>query len=190
MEITYDTANSAEDLHQILALQQSNLRGNINKNEAATQGFVSLTHTYDLLKQMSHPYPHIVARHDGQVIAYALIMLREMAPWIPELEDLFTHISESTYRGKCPDDASYFVMGQICVHKAFRGMGVVQKMYQTMAERMHAHFDYVITDISAMNPRSLKAHEKVGFETLAEYQTETGDPWVIVIKDLKNEIDF
>ena len=46
-------------------------------------------------------------------------------------------------------------------------------------------FPYLITEISARNPRSVRAHEKVGFKVVHSYQVTDPKPeeWIIVLWD-------
>lgn len=45
---------------------------------------------------------------------------------------------------------------------------------------MSRDFDLVITEIDLANPRSIRAHEKAGFEEIDEYRSADGRDWVIV----------
>jgi predicted GNAT superfamily acetyltransferase len=70
-------------------------------------------------------------------------------------------------------------MGQIWVAKAWRGQGLVGALYGGHRHYYSAHFDAVVTEISMANPRSLKAHQKVGFETIDRH-FENGHDWAVV----------
>jgi len=74
-------------------------------------------------------------------------------------------------------------MGQICVAKSHRRMGVFKGLYNYMAKVMKAQFDKIITEVSANNQRSLDAHLYSGFNILLEY-TAAKEKWVIVERDL------
>ena len=42
-------------------------------------------------------------------------------------------------------------------------------------------YDFMVTEVAARNTRSLRAHERVGFETLRVYDDpETGEGWHVV----------
>ena len=77
---------------------------------------------------------------------------------------------------------TYFVMGQVCVAKDFRGQQVFSDLYQKMKTEMSSHFDCIVTEIATRNTRSIRAHEKVGFETIHIYEDET-EEWAIVAWD-------
>jgi hypothetical protein len=74
----------------------------------------------------------------------------------------------------------YYVMGQVCVAKSWRGTGVFDHLYAAHRKHLHGRFDACVTEISVRNTRSLKAHMRVGFEELERYRDAT-DEWVVVI---------
>jgi ribosomal protein S18 acetylase RimI-like enzyme len=75
-------------------------------------------------------------------------------------------------------------MGQIGVHKDYRGRGLVQMLYDKHREMYSSRYDFIITEIATRNTRSLRAHEKVGFKTIHHFTDETDD-WDIVSWDWK-----
>ena len=182
MMINFTVSQSQEDLIQILELQQINREQTISKKDAIEQGFVTVAHDFDTLKAMNASYPHIIAKSGGQVIAYALVMLREFEKKIPVLVPMFETINATSYQGELLGDASYFTMGQVCVDKAFRGQGVFSGLYQKMKEEMSPHFAYLITEVATRNTRSMRAHEKVGFQVIKEYVAD-GEQWAIILWD-------
>lgn len=186
--IIYTQAKTSEELHQILALQAANLSKNISKAEAISQGFVTVQHDFELLKAMNEPFPHIIAKDGDKVIGYALVMLRSFADKISVLFSMFEMINESTFNVKSINDSTYFTMGQVCIDKDYRGQGVFQNLYETMQKHYANDFQYLITEISARNTRSLKAHGKIGFQDLKVFtDKESGETWHLVIWDWQNE---
>jgi len=181
--IEYATAQSDADLLQIIELQKENLEQSISEEELQAQGFVTVVHELPLLKAMNHPHPHIIAKADGRVIGYALVMLRNFREDIPVLIPMFEEIDRIPYHGTLLGDTSYFVMGQVCVQKAFRGQGVFEGLFDKMRAEYQSHFDYVITQIAERNPRSTRAHEKVGFQVVHRYSMEGVEDWLLVLWD-------
>lgn len=182
--ITYTQAKTTDELQQILALQAANLPQNISETELKKEGFVTVHHNFELLEAMNYPFPHIIAKDGDQVVAYALVMLRKFADKIPVLTSMFEMINESTFKEKSVNDSTYFAMGQVCIHKDYRGKGLFQNLYKTMQQHYSNDFQYIITEIAARNPRSLRAHSKVGFEDLKVFKDkEFGELWHLVIWD-------
>lgn len=179
MEIQFTTAKSTQDLQQILALQQANRPKNLTTAEVKDQGFVTVEHDFALLKKMNAPFPHIVAKAGNQVVAYALVMLSSLRNDIPVLVPMFEKIDDLVVDGKAMSELSYVVMGQVCVGKNYRGQGVFAGLYKKMAMEMKQDFDYVITEIATRNTRSMRAHEREGFQILLEFEDGV-EEWAIV----------
>jgi predicted GNAT superfamily acetyltransferase len=74
----------------------------------------------------------------------------------------------------------FYVMGQICVASRYRGRGVFDLLYGAHREHLRGRFDSVVTEVATRNPRSLRAHGRVGFEELERYRDAT-DEWALLI---------
>lgn len=185
--IIYTISEDQSDLEGILKLQQENLPKHLDQVIIQREGFVTVEHNLELLSQMNTPHPHIIAKHGSDVVGYTLVMLKEMAASIPVLVSLFQQIDQLQYKGQRLSESSYFVMGQVCIAKSHRGNGLFKGMYDLMREKMQGHFDYLVTTISKSNPRSLRAHAKVGFQTIQTYQDEKGGDWVMVLLELNEK---
>lgn len=179
MKLQYGLVETTVDLFQILELQQLNLVQQIDIEMAESQGFVTVQHDLSTLQAMNAKYPHIVARNGGKVVAYALAMSTEFQKTIPTLRPMFERIHQLYWQNRylSPDD--YIVMGQICIAKDWRSKGVFQKLYEIMQLHFATQFPFVITEIATRNTRSVRAHQKVGFETIDVYRSEE-EEWAIV----------
>ncbi|MFL5399272.1 MAG: GNAT family N-acetyltransferase [Myxococcales bacterium] len=167
---------SEAELEQILELQQRNLPRNLDERERAEQGFVTVEHTLDVLRRMHAIVPSIVAKDDQELAGYALVMPVECRSFVPVLDPMFRRLdANASLEGR-----RYYVMGQVCVAKPYRGRGVFSALYAAHRENLKSRFDACVTEISVRNSRSLRAHEKAGFEELERYRTAT-DEWIVVI---------
>ena len=180
--IEFTTTNQTTEIQQILDLQYTNLPKNVSAEEAKDQGFVTVHHDFEILSAMNAKYPHVIAKSDDKVIGYTLVMLPEFGNKIPVLVPLFDKINQLSYHGDLLKEVDYFVMGQVCVDKNYRGRGVFGGLYQQMKTEMSPHFKYIITEIATRNTRSMRAHEKVGFETIHIFSTPE-EEWAIVAWD-------
>lgn len=182
IEIT--RVSSQKDLEGILKLQQKNLRKNLSPETAATQGFLTLEHSMDVLAKMNEAEPSVIALEDGEVVGYSLVMLPSFKDEIPLLGDLFKAIEALTYEGRPISPESYVVVGQLCIGFEQRGQGLVERLYGHFRESLQDKYEYLITDISSKNPRSLKAHQKTGFKAIHTfYDSFTDEDWNIVLWD-------
>ena len=181
--ISYHTAQTTGELQQILDLQLSNLPVTISERELKAEGFVTVHHDLETLQAMNESYGHILAKENDQVIGYALVMLREFEKRIPVLVSMFQKINAIEYQGEKLGNTSYFTMGQVCIAKGYRGQGIFKGLYQKMKEVMSPHFRYLITEVDERNPRSMRAHHKVGFKDILHYKGDKGEDWVILLWD-------
>lgn len=185
--IRFTTISSDDDVRQVLALQQANLSTQVSADVATSQGFVTVQHDFDLLKQMNEAIPQVIAKDGDQVAGYALVMLPSFQDLIPVLKPMFALFDSLDFRGKKVADYQYYVMGQICVAEGYRGAGIFDGLYHKHRDLYLSQFDFVATEIATRNTRSIRAHERVGFQTIHSFQDET-DLWEIVVWDFKLEV--
>ncbi len=171
-----------EELVGIQKLQQANLRRNLEISEAEAQGFVLAEYTFEFLESMHKASPSVIAKNGEEVVGYALVSLPAIRHQHDLLGDLFDTIDKTTYGHGLLKEAKYVVVGQLCVAKEFRGIGMVQQLYQFFKNELKKDFDYCITDVAEDNPRSLKAHQKTGFQ-IVDTLHYGGVRWDIVLWD-------
>ncbi|MEL6721505.1 MAG: GNAT family N-acetyltransferase [Bacteroidota bacterium] len=177
--LSFTTASTTQDLQQILALQQVNLSKNISKEESRAQGFLTVEHDFDILKAMNDACPHVIAKVEDQVVGYTLVMLEQFKDRIPILVPMFEKVNQLEWKNRVVGNLQYFIMGQVCIAKDWRGQGIFSGLYQHMKLALADRFDCIITEVATRNTRSMRAHEKVGFEVLEIYDGET-EEWAIV----------
>jgi predicted N-acetyltransferase YhbS len=173
------------ELAGIKQLQTENLRSLISRDEQEQEGFVTAEYSLEFLQQMHAEEPSVIAKDGDRVVGYVLASTREAGRHHALLSYLFDVIDTKQYREKPLRDIRYVVVGQLCVGKAYRGQGLVQRMYDYYRETLSGTYPCCLTDIDEANPRSLKAHLKSGFEILDTLHYE-GSNWHIVIWDWRN----
>jgi len=178
------------DVRDILELQARNLPSALTPETMTDQGFVTVRHDASVLQRMNEAAPAIVAKAAGRVVGYALVMPPSFAADVPILGPLFERLETLSWKGvPLLDNPRWFVMGQICVAEGYRGIGIFDRLYRTMAERYGARFDLVVTEVAARNTRSLRAHARVGFEPLHVYaDATTGEEWHIIGMELMRRV--
>lgn len=181
------TVKSDDDVRGILALQQKNLKKNLTLEQIQSQGFVTVEHEYAVLKAMNDAQPSVIVKDGDTVVAYCLAMLPQFKNGVPELKTLFEAIDEIDYDGQTLKDFNYVVMGQVCVGKGYRSMGFFDGMYQKLREELSTKFEMCVTDISTNNTRSLKAHARVGFIPVKDFEDKNlNEVWRVVVWDWRS----
>lgn len=180
-------ATSESDLRGILALQAANTPSAISADELRREGFVTLRHDLPTLRMICGDFAHIIATPAGagEVAAYALVMLPEHRAVFPTLGPMFARIDSTAPVRDFLGARRWYFMGQICVGKAHRGCGLVEGLYAEHRRLMGGAFDTVVTLIDRANPRSVRVHERAGFETIDAYESDDGREWVIVALTLR-----
>src|SRR5205823_5412984 len=144
---TRAVAGDAE-LEEILELQRRNLPRNLDEREIAANGFVTVEHTLDVLRRMHALAPSMVARDGADLAGYALVMPIECRSFIPVLHPMFQRLEAlGMFQQR------FYVMGQICVAKPYRGRGVFDLLYLAHRSWLRERFDSVVTEVSVRNTR-------------------------------------
>ena len=180
LEVTLVSTDA--ELVQIHQLNQKNLKQYVTADEQKQQGFLSWLYSLELLKQMHQLAPGVVVKDNGDVVAYALTTFRASSSFHPDLKTMFENLKPVRYNGKALSSYRFYCMGQIFIAKDYRGKGMVNLLYQKHKEAYGSQFDFILTEISTSNPRSMKAHENIGFRTIYTYRDEM-DEWNVVIWD-------
>lgn len=185
MPIYTTTSVSSSDLIGILTLQKANLAHVLSEKEIQSQGFVTVNHTYDLLKKLNDREKHIIAKDADRVVGYVLAMTSHSRFDIPILVPMFDEFDKITYKGKKVTEQNYIIVGQVCIDKQYRGQGLFDKCYAAYRDAYQQKYDFAITEIASANIRSLHAHKRVGFREVASYSDPNGMEWRVVVWDWK-----
>ena len=175
MEIKFTRCSTKSELQQILDLQHRNHLQNVDADEKEKEGFVTVSHTLELLTQMNTACPHIIAKDQDKVVGYALCMHPSFGNDIEVLKPMFVEIN-----AVIPKADPYMVMGQICIDKEYRRQGIFRKLYETMKNSLQPEFTGIVTEVDATNLRSLEAHYAVGFKELKTYNAG-GQDWKLIV---------
>jgi predicted N-acetyltransferase YhbS len=167
-DVDVGVAADDRDLEQILALQRRSL-------VPGEDGFVTVRHSLDGLRALHAAMPSVVARHRGEVVAYALSMPREARVLLPVLAPMFVRLDALAVLPA----GRWYVMGQVCVDPSWRGRGLFDRLYAEHRARYADRFEWLVTEIAMRNPRSRKAHARVGFVEIDHYRDDT-DEWSVV----------
>lgn len=178
--LSYHTAQSEEDFRGILELQAENHLSTLSNLD---QGFVTVRHRMEDIKKMNRFAPHIIAKDGNKVAAYVLAMTVDSKEDIPVLKPMFEQFDKLEYKNKKVSDYHYLVVGQVCVGKDYRSMGVFDLLYEKYKEIHGDRFDFAITEIATSNIRSLKAHLRIGFQEIHRFTDPIPMEWSIVLWD-------
>ena len=178
------TASTDSQLEQIVAIQARNLGRALSREQQRSEGFVFAEHSVSLLRRMAAELPQAIALSGDQVVGYCLVLPLSLRAEVPSLGPMFAEFDRCTYQGKALPDYQFIVGGQVCVDRPFRGQDLLRRLYHQIRLSLPSHYDLCVTEIAARNQVSMRAHEKMGFQTLRTYSDEQ-EQWVIVAWDLR-----
>ena len=176
------TVTTHDELVQINLLNQLNIKYALTDKEKAEEGYVSWLYPMALLEQMHALSPAIIVKDETKVVGYALAATKEAAGFHIDLKLMIENLEKVIYKNKPLTEYNFYLMGQICIAKGYRGQGIFGQLYQKHKEVYGSQYDLLVTEIATANLRSQRAHEKVSFKTIHTYRDST-DEWNVVVWD-------
>jgi len=182
LDIEIKLVETEAELQGIRDLQEANLSSNLSAEEAAAEGFVTASYSLDFLRVMHQAHPSVIAKHGEHVVGYALVATQAVRSQHDLLAGLFDEIDEIIYQGRPIRERNYVVVGQLCVGKGYRAIGLATRMYEHYRASLSSRYDSCLTDVVQANIRSLRAHEKTGFRIVGTLEYG-GVGWDVVMWD-------
>jgi len=139
---------------------------------------VTAQYSPEFLAELHSHCPSVVAKVGDAVVGYVIAATRAINVKHKVLRAMYEAITTH----EAAEGFNFVLCGQLCVDKPFRGRGLAIDLYKWFRKELESEFDGVITDISVYNPRSLKAHHKVGFQTIGQMTFESSQ-WDLVMWD-------
>jgi GNAT superfamily N-acetyltransferase len=167
---TLKLVSTHDELVKIKKLQEANLAKNLTLAEAKQEGTLAEEFSMEQLEAMHAAIPaSIVLDGNGSVVGYALAVTKEVCAGISHLRKLVAAADAATYSGSPLGAASspFVVIAQLCVAKAYRGVGLAPLLYGRLEEALvGTAVRRAVTLVPSSAPRSLKAHLNWGFQSL------------------------
>lgn len=188
--INIDVASSPQHFEQILDIQQRYHANALSREAQEREGFVFVEHSVPLLRRMSAELPQAIAlERDDVVVGYCLSLSLTLRSEVPSLGPMFDQFSRCAYHGRPLSSLNFFVGGQVCVDRAYRGRGLLARLYEQLRLSAPRAYDLCVTEIAVRNQVSVRAHERMGFETISTY-SDGSETWAIVAWDLTRPAVF
>jgi ribosomal protein S18 acetylase RimI-like enzyme len=180
--LTTKLVTTEQELRQIAVLSEANLSAKLSAETKAKEGFVSWFYNFDILRAIHAIVPSVIVKNNEELAAYALTLTTACSSIYPNMAASEAWLSSIPYKGRNLSEQRYYVMGQICIAEPYRGQGLVAMLYEHHRRQFSPEFDFLVTEISTANPRSLKAHQKIGFRIIKTHRDNEGE-WNTVLWD-------
>ena len=178
---------TTHDIHNVLALQKLNLFDNLTEEERE-DGFVTTPFTYTQIREIIGLKGLFVTEIEEEIIAYAFAgSWKYFSQW-KLFKVMIASFPKLIFDGKRINTQNTFQYGPICIHKNFRGIGVLQSLFEKMRLEMLKKYPISITFINKENKRSLFAHtQKLNWEVIDEFQFND-NTYLTLGFDMKNSV--
>ena len=156
------------DIPGILALQDQNLISELSKEQKAVNGFVTTPFTPELLNEIIGLGWAFVTEIEGQIVAYLFggsWSFFEKWPIFPYMTSRFSKWGE----WKISTENS-FQYGPVCIDVKHRGKKIINQLFETMRKDFIQKYPLSATFINQANPISTRAHLKLGWAIMDEFE--------------------
>jgi hypothetical protein len=158
------------DYAGILALQSRYYVSNLSSSERQ-DGFLSAEFTLSQISAMAEDLGIAVARSGDRVVGYMCASRADLTPRPPILDAMLKCLETVVFQGKRVTEARTFVYGPVCIDKAFRGQGVLERLFKQLSASLVGRFDMGVAFVAAGNTRSYVAHtRRLGMEKVGTFQ--------------------
>lgn len=178
-----------EDIPGVLALQAQYLYANLTDAQRL-DGFVTTPFTVLQLEAVIAERGLFIALDDSQVVAYVFAaswdyffqweMFREMSRYLPDLPP---------FHGRQIGTSNSFQYGPVCIDLAYRGGGLLQRIFETMRVAFKEKYPISLTFINLVNERSMRAHtQKLNWEVVGHFDFND-KKYAILAFDMETKIE-
>ncbi|WP_139921111.1 GNAT family N-acetyltransferase [Hymenobacter sp. DG01] len=160
-----------EDIDGVLALHRKYQLATIAEEDKA-DGFVTTAFTREQLTQLIEQEQGLsIALHEGQVVAYVMAASWQFWSVWPIFAFMIEQLPTLTYAGRPLSTANSYQYGPVCVDKAYRGSGLLGRIFDFSRAQMASRYPVLVTFINRINGRSYAAHtRKLGLEVIREFE--------------------
>jgi len=159
------------DIDDVLALQFKYHVGSIEAEDKSS-GFVTTLFTRDQLTSLIDAEGGLfVVRQDGVLFAYAMAASWGYWSQWPMFAHMLKGLHELEYCGRRLSAENSYQYGPVCIAKAARGSGVLERLFDFARAQMARRYPILVTFINKINTRSFAAHtRKLGLEVIQEFE--------------------
>lgn len=132
------------------------------------QGFIVSRMNEAQLTAINRGIGILVAEQENQLAGFVCLMPADVQPRPPVVDAMLATLATQSFAGRALSEQRVFLYGPVCLDAAWRGKGVLKRLYA--AVKAHTSHDY---DVGALfidddNPHSLAAHvQGLGMTALA-----------------------
>ncbi|WFA07760.1 GNAT family acetyltransferase [Tissierella sp. Yu-01] len=139
--------------------------------EDKPDGFVTTLFTEEQFKRLIEDENGLAIACDGEkVVGYAMAASWEYWSEWPLFQHMIKDLHNTTFMGQVLSTKNSYQYGPICVHKDYRSSDVFPNLFEFSRTQMQKRYPILITFINQINPRSYKAHTKIGLDVIKPFE--------------------
>ena len=186
--ITFEIAKIS-DIQGVLALQDLYLVTNLSEEEKAF-GFVTTPFTVQQLTEVIQKEELFLAKDNNKIIAYIFAGSWEFFNQWPIFNYMNSLFPKLTFLDFKITTTNSFQYGPICIHKNYRGKGLITSLFELMRINLSQKYPLSLTFINKINISSTKAHtEKLKWTIIGDFQFNTNDYYILAY-DMKQSFTY
>ncbi|HNP17823.1 MAG TPA: GNAT family acetyltransferase [Fulvivirga sp.] len=158
------------DIPGILSLQERNLYSNLTESERK-KGFVTTPFTVSQIEEIIKQNGIFIAENeDNIIVAYAFAGSWEYFEQWEIFNFMVSRFPLLSFNNTKITTENSFQYGPVCIDINFRGIGILNLVFEEMRLEFLKRYPISITFINKVNEISKKAHtEKLGWEIIDEF---------------------
>lgn len=170
-----------DDIKDVLTLHAKYQIDTIEE-EDKKDGFITTAFTKEqLTKLIEEEQGLLIAIKDDKVIAYVMAASWQFWSAWPMFQHMIKDLPNLHYLGQNLNETNSYQYGPVCVDKAYRGIGTLEKIFEFARKHMAKRYAILVTFINKINPRSFKAHrDKLGLEVIQEFTYNNNEYYELV----------
>jgi len=186
--ITFEIAKIS-DIEGVLALQDLYLVTNLSEEEKAF-GFVTTPFTVQQLTEVIQKQELFLAKDSNQIIGYIFTGSWDFFKQWPIFDYMTRLIPKLNFLDFDITTENTFQYGPICIHKDYRGKGLITTLFELMRINLSQKYPLSLTFINKINIPSTKAHtEKLKWTIIGDFQFNNNDYYILAY-DMKQSVSY
>lgn len=179
---------NSKDITGVLRLQEQNLYANLSEEELKN-GFVTTPFSkQQIVEILDQNGLFVCVKEDQKVIAYVFAGSWDyFAQW--EIFNVMTSRFPNLSFHQVPiTTTNSFQYGPICIHKDYRGQGIINSIFEAMRLVFVDKYSLGITFINKINKISTRAHtHKLGWQVIDEFEFNKS-PYIALAFDMTKSV--
>ncbi|OAB27694.1 hypothetical protein SAMN05444395_105177 [Flavobacterium fryxellicola] len=186
--ITFEIAKIS-DIEGVLALQDLYLVTNLSEEEKAF-GFVTTPFTVQQLTEVIQKQELFLAKNSNKIIGYIFTGSWDFFKQWPIFDYMTQLIPKLNFLDFDITTENSFQYGPICIHKDYRGKGLITTLFELMRINLSQKYPLSLTFINKINIPSTKAHtEKLKWTIIGDFQFNNNDYYILAY-DMKQSVSY